>query len=175
MTENIDEQFYEALCVRDFEFAKKLIKQGADIECRNKFPGESILFLVICDGNYNLFRFLVENGINIECRNKYSETPLSYCCRYGRIDMFRFLLNETNANIDVLDTLENNLLTITTKYNSITPKIIEIIKEILLLGVDPNEKNYENKTFLDYVSGKDKKEIEDFIQSISYGIKPAKK
>lgn len=43
--------------------------------------------------NLNVVKILLEKGININIRDEGKNQPISYCCLYGHVDIFKILIN----------------------------------------------------------------------------------
>lgn len=85
-----------------------------------------------------LVTLLVQSGALIEKRDLFEQTPLLIACRFGAVDVVRYLLG-VGANPHVLDRDGNSSLLLA--INSTVQMNTALVKLLLEAGVDPNVVN----------------------------------
>ena len=83
----------------DFEAARKLIEQGADIEAKDPGTGASVLHYAVMRGNPDILQYLLSKGADVNSRTKNGTTPLHTAVLYNRYEVAEMLLNK-GADVD---------------------------------------------------------------------------
>jgi hypothetical protein len=83
----------------DFEAARKLIEQGADIEAKDPGTGASVLHYAVMRGNPDILQYLLSKGVDVNSRTKNGTTPLHTAVLYNRYEVAEMLLNK-GADVD---------------------------------------------------------------------------
>ena len=83
----------------DFEAARKLIEQGADIEAKDPGTGASVLHYAVMRGNPDILNYLLSKGVDVNSRTKNGTTPLHTAVLYNRYEVAEILLNK-GAEVD---------------------------------------------------------------------------
>ncbi|UKZ55877.1 hypothetical protein TrVGV298_009701 [Trichoderma virens] len=79
---------------------KQLLDNGADLECKDKEYGRTLLSWAAQYGHEAVVRLLLEKGADIESKDKeYGRTPLAHAARRGHEAVARMLL-EKGANME---------------------------------------------------------------------------
>lgn len=68
-------EFIQAVQSRGIVFAASLIKQGANIQLKDK-EGNSALHLAARNGDFDMVKMLVGNGADVLARNNQDKTPI---------------------------------------------------------------------------------------------------
>ncbi|WP_297457070.1 ankyrin repeat domain-containing protein [Persephonella sp.] len=74
---NLNQQLIEAVKKNDLQQVKKLIKNGADVNFKDK-KGFSVLHYAAYFGDIKLVKYLVEKGADVCVRNKKIREPWTY-------------------------------------------------------------------------------------------------
>ena len=83
----------------DFENARKLVEQGADIEAKDPGTGASVLHYAVMRGNPEILQFLLGRGVDVNSRTRNGTTPLHTAVLYNRYEVAEMLLNK-GAEVD---------------------------------------------------------------------------
>ncbi len=83
----------------DYETARKLVEQGADIEAKDPGTGASVLHYAVMRGNPEIIQMLIGRGADLNSRTKNGTTPLHTAVLYNRYEIAETLLNR-GAEID---------------------------------------------------------------------------
>ncbi|XP_039123974.1 potassium channel KOR2-like [Dioscorea cayenensis subsp. rotundata] len=121
----------------DLYHLKGLINAGAD-PSKTDYDGRTALHMAASKGYEDIVRFLAQRGANINSIDKFGNSPLLEAVKGGH-DRVAALLVENGAILDIQDA------------GSYLCKIvigskIEVLRRLLENGVDPNSKNYDQRT-----------------------------
>jgi len=83
----------------DFEAARKLMEQGADIEAKDPGTGASVLHYAVMRGNPDILKYLLGKGVDVNSRTRNGTTPLHTAVLYNRYEVAEMLLNK-GADVD---------------------------------------------------------------------------
>jgi len=78
----------------DFEAARKLMEQGADIEAKDPGTGASVLHYAVMRGNPDILKYLLGKGVDVNSRTRNGTTPLHTAVLYNRYEVAEMLLNK---------------------------------------------------------------------------------
>jgi len=87
----------------DFDGARKLVEQGADVEAKDPSTGASVLHYAVMRGNPDMLRWLLARGADVNSRTKNGTTPLHTAVVYNRYEVAEMLLNR-GADVDAKST-----------------------------------------------------------------------
>lgn len=87
----------------DFDGARKLVEQGADIEAKDPSTGASVLHYAVMRGNPDILNWLLARGVDVNSRTKNGTTPLHTAVVYNRYEVAEMLLNR-GAEVDAKST-----------------------------------------------------------------------
>ena len=73
--EKLNKQLLEACNNEEWEKAKELIEQGADVKAKDSVKWTA-LHLAIYHSNLNMVKFLVKNGADVNAKDIDNDTPL---------------------------------------------------------------------------------------------------
>ncbi|KAK0643053.1 hypothetical protein B0T16DRAFT_176251 [Cercophora newfieldiana] len=94
-----------AIAGGDVKITRLLVENGANIEAREPYAGQTPLSVAALYGYEDVVRMLVENGANIEARQTLTDrTPLGVAVSEGRYGVAKLLL-EKGAKINARDKL----------------------------------------------------------------------
>lgn len=83
----------------DFDNARKLIEQGADVEAKDPGTGASVLHYAVMRGNPEILQLLLGRGVDVNSRTKNGTTPLHTAVLYNRYEVAELLINR-GADVD---------------------------------------------------------------------------
>lgn len=88
---------------KEYDKAKKIINNGADINVKDK-QGFTALHFAVANNDYEIVEFLINNGANVNAQDKYGNIPLNRAIKpYIDRKIIEILL-KFNSDIN----LENN-------------------------------------------------------------------
>lgn len=117
----------------------RLIAMGAHINKR--FRGNTPVMVACQYGRTDIVRVLLENSADVSIVNNNNETCLNIACRVGNINIIDLLLRDSNVNLK--DGNAANALVFACREEK-----YEIVKQMVLNGVDINHANSEGWTVL---------------------------
>jgi hypothetical protein len=127
----------------DIETAQKLIKDGADINERNR-SGLTPLMMAIEYGKPDAAKVFIQMGADIESKDKSGYTALTYAVLWNKIEIVKLLI-EKHANVNVCDSSGETpiMLAASHGYQSIVELLIDKVADV-------NAKNNYGMTALHY-------------------------
>ena len=125
----------------NLNFLQKVLDKGANVNWSNIF-GFSALMGACSSGNYEICSRLIELGADINALDDWKYSALHYLCKKGddNVDILRLLL-QNGADIYSTTNDDSNSLHLAARSVS-----LKIVKELLLIGFDPNLLNTKFET-----------------------------
>ncbi|PON79288.1 Voltage dependent potassium channel [Parasponia andersonii] len=121
----------------DLYRVRRLIEAGADPN-NTDYDGRSALHIAASKGYEDITTFLIELGVNVNNTDKFGNTPLLEAIKNGH-DRVDSLLTNAGASITIDDT--GSFL-----CNTVARRDIDLLKKVLDKDINPNVKNYDNRT-----------------------------
>ncbi|KAG8186862.1 hypothetical protein JTE90_024106 [Oedothorax gibbosus] len=97
----VQNSLFFALKNGNLEDLNKCIREGADVQARNKHLWTSLHFAAQ-GGNIQIGSFLVEQNLDVKATNKNGQTPIHIASAFGHKDMVQLLLKR-NVDVKVVD------------------------------------------------------------------------
>ncbi|KAK7320201.1 hypothetical protein RJT34_04937 [Clitoria ternatea] len=119
------------------DLLKRLIGSGADPN-KTDYDGRTPLHISASKGYVDISHFLVEQGVNINSADKFGITPLLEAIKNGHEEVASVLINA--GAILTIDDLGNFLCMAVAKQE------LDLLKRVLACGINPNAKNYDQRT-----------------------------
>ncbi|KAG5041834.1 hypothetical protein AAZX31_05G232600 [Glycine max] len=119
------------------DLVKRLIGFGADPN-KTDYDGRTPLHISASKGYVDISSYLVEQGVNINCADKFGTTPLLEAIKNGHEEVASILVNA--GAIFTIDDVGNFLCM------TVAKKELDLLKRVLGCGVNPNAKNYDQRT-----------------------------
>ncbi|KAL2342323.1 hypothetical protein Fmac_003608 [Flemingia macrophylla] len=119
------------------DIVKRLIGFGADPN-KADYDGRTPLHISASKGYVDISSFLVELGVNINSTDKFGTTPLLEAIKNGHKEVASVLIN-AGAILTIDDV--GNFLCMT-----VVKKDLDLLKRVLACGINPNAKNYDQRT-----------------------------
>jgi ankyrin repeat protein len=113
--------------------------------------------------------FLVDSGADISAVNRFGSTPLHYACIYGNLEVVKFLI-DNGADISAVDMYGDTPL-----HESCSYANLEIVKLLIDSGVDISTTDNLGDTPLELLNDNQREEMEVYVETINFGVKPAKR
>ncbi|MQM14768.1 hypothetical protein Taro_047705 [Colocasia esculenta] len=123
----------------DLHRLKCLINAGAD-PCKTNYDGRTALHMAASRGFEETVRFLIQRGADVNCIDKFGNSPLLEAVKAGH-DRVATLLAEKGAGLNLQDAG-------TYLCKVVTDSKVDFLVRLLRNGVDPNSKNYDQRTAL---------------------------
>jgi ankyrin repeat protein len=134
----------------------------------DEFDGRSrsnLLTIASKNNKINIVEFLIDNKVDITL-----DFPiLGTACQYSHFELFYFLINK----IPDIDVNAEDIHEITPLFHTAN---LEIIKTLLDLGANPYHKDREGNLFYYHLLSEfEEKEIFEYIDTLNFDVKPAKR
>eukprot|EP01018_Ginkgo_biloba_P005869 Gb_20816 [translate_table: standard] len=123
----------------DLYHLKSLIRAGAD-PSRTDYDGRTALHLAASKGYEEIVIFLLHSEAEIDSIDKFGNTPLLEAVKSGH-DQIAALLVKKGASLDLEDA--GRFL-----CKAVATGNVGFLKQLLAYGMDPNSKDYDNRTAL---------------------------
>lgn len=140
---------------------KKIIHDGADYEIKD-LKGVSCLMIAAMNGHIDVIDYLSHKVRSVDEKNAEGNTALILAVDNDRADVARALINN-GANIET-KIKGNSLLMHASSLGN-----LECIKLFILLGLDPNEKNFRGKSALDLAKASKNKKAFQLLSKVMEG------
>ena len=137
-----------AVIHRKYEFAKRLMEAGTDVNSRSK-DGRTPVLTAVEFGNQNFMDLLIEEGADVNIADDDGVTPLIYGVEHG----YRFVRSLINAGADVNRLRDDSFCDSVHKsalFRATVACDIASVRLLLIAGVRINERDYMARNALEY-------------------------
>lgn len=117
----------------DFEGVKAALKDGADINAKEKY-GDTVLNLCAENGHLDIVKYLAESGADIENLGGADKTPIMNAAFAGHADIVIYLISKgARISNDLLSSVQMkvNMLAENAEAGMIKPEGVDAWKEFL--------------------------------------------
>jgi hypothetical protein len=134
----IDKELLKASGIGDVEKVKKLLKEGADVNAKDKWD-DTPLHLAAIYGHIEVVKVLIENGAYVNAKNKFGNTPLHAAALNGHINVIKMLL-ERGAYLNIKNNEGKTAIDLAREkgYFNIV-NLIEGFKSFQILSIETTE------------------------------------
>ena len=136
----------DAVVMRDLARARELLKQGADVNARDKEHEETPVILAAKFAGAEMVRILLDAGAEVDARDEWGRTALFYAPVSSEVFD---VLHRDGADVQARDVEGNTILM---RGVSKSASLAEV-EELLQLGVDLNVRNEKGETALNIAEG----------------------
>jgi ankyrin repeat protein len=152
---------HEAAAIGDLTRAKLLLQQGTDVNSRERDMATPLLRAVL-EGNKEIVAFLLTKGADVEVTDSWpSGTPLYYAAEKGHEEIAGLLITK-GADVNTKKT--DSPVGDTPLHAATRTGHTEIAELLIDGGTDVNAKNNEDKTPIEVVRRRNRKEIVDLLK-----------
>ncbi|WP_034738071.1 ankyrin repeat domain-containing protein [Chryseobacterium indologenes] len=152
MNKNNIDKVFQYVRLNQVENLKKEVNSSNVNDFINEYD-ENLLQEAISSKAFEIIKYLLECDININHADRDGKTPLHFSTAYNDYDTTQFLLDNKSIEIDKKDIHGNNPMWVAT-FNA--RGYYDVVKLLKQAGANPNSKNNNNKSALDFA-----KQIED--------------
>ncbi|KAF7813477.1 potassium channel SKOR-like [Senna tora] len=121
----------------DLHLLRRLIGSGADPN-KTDYDGRSPLHISASKGYVDIAYFLIGQGVMINFSDKFGNTPLLEAIKNGHEEVASLLV-DAGATLSIDHA--GNFLCMT-----VAKKELELLKRVLAYGINPNARNYDQRT-----------------------------
>jgi len=168
--QELNDKLFEAVKNDDLDQVNELVGQGADVNAKDKFFGDTPLHKAIQLRNFEMVKLLIENGADVNAINGQDDTPLILSVAQSDLEFVKLLL-ENGAKVNAHGSDGNTALhvslflkTCSVPCASLKDIELEIIKLLVNHGADVDAKNFYEEIPLDWAHTK-----EQFMILIEHG------
>ena len=137
----------------DKKRAIELIKDGANIEKKDKFGNTALIKASSRRGCLDVVKTLISRGAKVDEKNNHDYTALIKASEYGLVEVVKALL-DAGAKVDEKDNGGGTALIKASWYGN-----VEVVKALLDAGADVTIINNEGKTAIDYAGNDEIKKL----------------
>ncbi|XP_033228987.1 inversin-like [Belonocnema kinseyi] len=132
----------------DTEMIEMILSKGIDVNVRNSINNETPLHLA-CGQDIKTVKNFLKNGAELNVKNFLGKTPFHRACAAGNFEVVSYLI-EIGVDINATGYENRNAL----HCAIIIRKEINVIRILLLKGIDVNARDIHGKTPLHYIGNK---------------------
>jgi ankyrin repeat protein len=135
--------------VGDFDVAKVLIQNGADVNAVDKDNWTS-LHIAAGNGNVDVAKLLIQNGADVNAEERYYCTSLHIAAGNGNVDVAKLLI-QNGAEVNAVDEAKRTSLHLVADYGH-----VDVAKLLIQNGADVNAVDEWKWSVLCYASCRSK-------------------
>lgn len=150
-------QLIEAAFNNSIEVIERLLKQGVDVDEKNK-SGNTALMIAAANGNTEMLRMLIYMAkANVNIQDCYGNTPLMWAVVKGYAEIVNILIN-ANADVNIQNHEGRTAL-----IYAVGEENKDIVEILVKANADLNIKDHKDKTALIYAKQIGKEDIVNFL------------
>ena len=164
------QELLKAIYSEDMPLATKLLGEGANVNYAEEKTGITALHAAVASDNQDLVKLLISNGADITAEDVHGLSPRDYTDKIaikkgeeiltaafsGDLDSVKEFVND-GINIDYIDERTGA----TVLHAAVASENIEIVSYLVNAGANPNIKDKQGLTAIDYIQAKVKSEQVD--------------
>ncbi|MEI7743448.1 MAG: ankyrin repeat domain-containing protein [Chloroflexota bacterium] len=153
-----------AVMARQSAAVRCLIDAGADVDIRDDNLANPFLYAG-AEGLLDILRLVNEAGADPAITNRYGGVALIPACERGHVDTVRYLLEESDVDVDHVNNLGWTGLLEAVILADGGPAHQEIIRLLLAHGADPSIADRDGVTALQHARAKGQREVAAILEA----------
>jgi hypothetical protein len=139
----------------DLGILKMFLDAGANINEQDDYGDNPLSYALRTNGSFGafghqlLFNFLIDNGADLNARNNEGKTPLIIAAELGLSEVVEHMISSRNLDITQITAEQNK-----SSYFKLLPT--DLRKMVSTKSLNPNIKDNQGKTALDYAIAREK-------------------
>ncbi|WP_430355659.1 ankyrin repeat domain-containing protein [Viridibacillus arvi] len=151
----------------DVKSAKFLIEAGADVNIQDDMQNSPFLYAG-AEGYLDILKLTTKAGADPKITNRYGGIALIPASEHGYVDVVKFLLTETNSDVNHINNLGWTALLEAIILGDGGKKQQETVRILLEHGANPNLADRDGVTPLEHAEKLGYKEIEKLLRKARY-------
>nr|WP_227752175.1 ankyrin repeat domain-containing protein [Viridibacillus sp. JNUCC-6] len=151
----------------DVKSAKFLIEAGADVNIQDDMQNSPFLYAG-AEGYLDILKLTTKAGADPKITNRYGGIALIPASEHGYVDVVKFLLTETNSDVNHINNLGWTALLEAIILGDGSKKQQETVRILLEHGANPNLADRDGVTPLEHAEKLGYKEIEKLLRKARY-------
>ncbi|MEK4762326.1 ankyrin repeat domain-containing protein [Viridibacillus sp. FSL E2-0187] len=151
----------------DVKSAKFLIEAGADVNIQDDMQNSPFLYAG-AEGYLDILKLTTKAGADPKITNRYGGIALIPASEHGYVDVVKFLLTETNSDVNHINNLGWTALLEAIILGDGSKKQQETVRILLEHGANPNLADRDGVTPLEHAEKLGYKEIEKLLRNARY-------
>jgi ankyrin repeat protein len=150
--------------LRQTEAVRALLNAGADVDLRDGMLDNPFLYAG-AEGLLDILRLAHAAGANTRLTNRYGGTALIPACERGHVEVVRFLLDETDVDVNHVNNLGWTALLEAVILSDGGPRHQQIVTLLLDHGADPALPDRDGVTALRHARARGFTEIQRLLEA----------
>jgi ankyrin repeat protein len=156
---DLNEKLIEASKNYNIQEVRRLIKDGADVNARNKYDNTPLIWATH-NSKLEAIKLLIQNGANVNTQNRDGDTPLLWAACNNNLDTIKLLV-QNGANVNTQNRDGDTPLLWAAFNNN-----LDTVKFLVQNGANVNTQNRDGETAYDIASRKGCVNICNYLTNI---------